>query len=952
MGRTTGCGASTSARLVNALLMLCVASALLLFFSGTARAADLTVTTNADAGPGSLRDAIGRANANAEADTITFELPPADRTIVLGSDLVATAAEETVVDGENNEIIVSGNDAVRVFTVQGGAALGLQNLTVANGRAGEGGGIFNAGDLTVNDSNLTGNSATAILGGGGIANRDGGTLTVSDSTFSSNAAPDGSGGGGISNFGATGTVGDSTFSGNTAGSGGGIDNANGSFTVNNSTFTGNTASGSGGAISNGGTLTSTSSTLAGNTANTGSGIESSGGVATVSNTIVANDPADSNCAGTITDGGFNLDSGASCGFTETTSRSNTDPELLPPADNGGPTQTRALRAGSPAIDAGESDQAADQRGVSRPQNGDNAGASVDDIGAFEREPAPGTLQFGSATYQEGEGAGGATITVTRTGGSDGPVSVDYTTANGTATAGQDYTTTTGTLTFADGDTQETFTVPIRDDAPDEPDETVDLALSNPQNGAALREPDGATLTIADNDAVPTISISDARVAEGDGGTTNAVFTVSLSAASDQTVTVGYATADGTAEAPGDYARSAGTVTFRPGETGESVSVPVNGDASDEPNEAFGVNLSDPRNAAISDGAGTGTITDDDAAGISVTPVAGLETTEAGGTDAFRVVLDSRPDSNVTIPLASSDATEGTASPSSLTFTPQNYDAPQTVTVTGVDDEIADGDVAYRVATGRATSGDPDYAGVDADDVSVTNADNDGVPAAAINDVRVAEGDSGTRGAAFVVTLDRRSSQKVQVSYVTRANTAKPDSDYRSASGRLTFEPGEARKVVTVRVNGDTVDEKNETFFVNLRNPAGATVSDVRGVGTIQDNDTDPRPPRCSDGKDNDGDGRSDLRDPGCRGPNDDAEREERGTSFGPDDPRCTIRGTNGPNSLVGTPGRDVICGGGGTDSVYGGGGADLIIGGPSIDVLVGGSGNDRFKADAGDVVIR
>ena len=108
----------------------------------------------------------------------------------------------------------------------------------------------------------------------------------------------------------------------------------------------------------------------------------------------------------------------------------------------------------------------------------------------------------------------------------------------------------------------------------------------------------------------------------------------------------------------------------------------------------------------------------------MTPTPGLTTTEAGGTATFTVVLNTQPTANVTIALSSSDTTEGTVSPASLTFTTANWNVAQTVTVTGVDDAVDDGNVAYTIVTAPATSTDPNYNGVNAADVAVTNTDND------------------------------------------------------------------------------------------------------------------------------------------------------------------------------------------------------------------------------------
>src|SRR5262249_37339143 len=115
---------------------------------------------------------------------------------------------------------------------------------------------------------------------------------------------------------------------------------------------------------------------------------------------------------------------------------------------------------------------------------------------------PGTLQFSNAAYSANENGGTATITVTRTGGSDGSVTVNYATSNGTATAGSDYTATSGTLTFAARETSKTFTIPTLDDTLVETNETVSLLLSSPTGGASLGNPAAAVLTIISDDLPP------------------------------------------------------------------------------------------------------------------------------------------------------------------------------------------------------------------------------------------------------------------------------------------------------------------------------------------------------------------------------------------------------------------------------------------------------------------
>jgi hypothetical protein len=230
----------------------------------------------------------------------------------------------------------------------------------------------------------------------------------------------------------------------------------------------------------------------------------------------------------------------------------------------------------------------------------------------------GTLQFSTVNVDASESAGPVTITVTRTGGSTGAVSVHYATSDSSAVAGSDYTSASGALNWADGDsTNKTFTVPITNDLLDEPIETINLALSAPTGGAVVGNPGGATLSILDNDPAPSVTITDVSLAEGNSGTTNFNFTVSLSAASGQTVSVDYATADGTALAGGDYQPLSGTLTFNPGQTTKPLIVVVNGDTQGESNETFFVNLSNVVNASVDKDHGTGTIVNDD----GVTPSA-------------------------------------------------------------------------------------------------------------------------------------------------------------------------------------------------------------------------------------------------------------------------------------------------------------------------------------------
>ena len=192
----------------------------------------------------------------------------------------------------------------------------------------------------------------------------------------------------------------------------------------------------------------------------------------------------------------------------------------------------------------------------------------------------------------------------------GGVTFDIATANGSAIGGVDYVTSSLTgQTIPAGSSTYTFTVLVNGDVLNEPTETFFVNVTNVVNAVVV---DGQGVgTIVNDDPLPSLSINDVSVIEGNAGTVNAVFTVTLNNASGQTVSVNYATADGTATQPADYTNTSGTLTFTPGQTTRTITVPVIGETIPEANETFFVNLSGATNATIADNQGVGTITNDD-----------------------------------------------------------------------------------------------------------------------------------------------------------------------------------------------------------------------------------------------------------------------------------------------------------------------------------------------------
>jgi len=232
---------------------------------------------------------------------------------------------------------------------------------------------------------------------------------------------------------------------------------------------------------------------------------------------------------------------------------------------------------------------------------------------------PPSLGIGDVSVSEGNlGGKDATFTVTLSPSSIATVTVNYATTDGTAVAGSDYVAKSGSLTFQPGETTKTVAVTIFGDTAYEPDETFFLDLSG-INGAVLAD-DRGQATVVNDDSGLLLSVGDVRVTEGNAGSPQAVFAVSMLVAvpAGQTVTVNYTTADGTAWAGSDYQATSGTLTFTEGQSSRTVAVPLLPDSLDEPDEeTFTLNLSNASGALIVDAQGVATIVDDDDVTLSV-----------------------------------------------------------------------------------------------------------------------------------------------------------------------------------------------------------------------------------------------------------------------------------------------------------------------------------------------
>jgi hypothetical protein len=454
----------------------------------------------------------------------------------------------------------------------------------------------------------------------------------------------------------------------------------------------------------------------------------------------------------------------------------------------------------------------------------------------DKVPDP-TVSISGKTVNESDGT--ITVALSLSAPSGKTVTATWATSDFTARAPTNYLAASGTVTFAPGQTTATVPVTVIDDNSRQANRTFTVALTGAANAALwLRT---AAITVIDSDPPPTASISDVAMNEGSGfyPTTNAVFTVTLSAPTGYTVTVPWATADGTAQAPADYLSASGTITFSPNQTAAIINVAVVGDTFYEPDQTASVNLGVPTNAIVGKGAGTLNIVNDDP--VPTVSVTGTTVNEGAGTFTVPVTLNGPTTDTVTVGWSTADQTAISptnylAASGTVTFTPGQTAA--TVTVSVVDD-LNHGPTRslYVNLSGptRATLGQGQ--------AIVNIIDNDPPAAVSVQNVTMIEGNGGlfpTTGALFQITLSAPTAYVVTVSWSTADGTAQAPGDYLATSGTITFWPGQTTATIKVSVVGDKVYELDETAFVNLGIPTNATIG--QGTGTLTILNDDPAPP--------------------------------------------------------------------------------------------------------------
>ncbi len=349
-------------------------------------------------------------------------------------------------------------------------------------------------------------------------------------------------------------------------------------------------------------------------------------------------------------------------------------------------------------------------------------------GTISAEPLP-ELSFAGSNITVSETAGTATLTVELDPASTGTVTVDFATSDvGTfsAHAGVDYTATSGTLTFAASETSKTITVPILNDTDYDPSQRFRVTLSN-ASGATLPTSPWAFVNITNDDAMPTASIANVTVGEGAGTLT---LTLALDRLSNGDITYSAATAgvSGTATVADDYVAflQGGSKDFNvpAGAMSATFDITLVDDSLDETDETIVIiwDKSSNSDATPTRFTFTGTITDNDTAGVTLSKTSLTVTEEDTTGDSYTVVLTSQPTANVVVTVAGHSGTDVTPTPTTLTFTPINWETVQPVTVTaGTDMDMVNETVSL---THSAASTDANYNGITIGGVAVSVHDDD------------------------------------------------------------------------------------------------------------------------------------------------------------------------------------------------------------------------------------
>lgn len=465
---------------------------------------------------------------------------------------------------------------------------------------------------------------------------------------------------------------------------------------------------------------------------------------------------------------------------------------------------------------------------------------------------PGALALSAASYRVDEDAGRVTLTLRRSGGSDGEVAVRLRSADGSAVAGTDYTVADSEVTWADGDADDKILrIDIIDNTRFEPDRDFTVTLSAPQGGATLGATDEAQITIVNDDAPQpgTLALSAASYSVNEAAG-SLIITVARSGGSDGVVSVAYATENDSAMAPADFAARSNRLSWADGDAApKTFSVEIVDDAAFEGEEHFGIVLSEPYGGAVlglAEASVAITDNDDPQPGVLQFSAASASVGENGGSVTLSVSRSGGSDGMVMIDYASADSSAAagadyTATQGTLVWNPGDADT-RTISVPVLDDAIYEGDESFVVQLSNPQGGAQLGARAAA---TVTIVENDlpqpGRLQFSMSAYGVVEGEA---RATIAVTRSGGTDGVVDVRYATGDGTATAGADYTAASGRLQWASGDGEpQRFTVAIADDDIYEGDETLSLSLTQPGGgATLGNPASATlTIGDNDLPPVP---------------------------------------------------------------------------------------------------------------
>ncbi|MFO1487033.1 MAG: Calx-beta domain-containing protein [Verrucomicrobiota bacterium] len=446
--------------------------------------------------------------------------------------------------------------------------------------------------------------------------------------------------------------------------------------------------------------------------------------------------------------------------------------------------------------------------------------------------APGELLFAATNYIFGEASSNAVITVLRTNGSSGTISVSYSTTAGTAAAGVNYTAVSGVLTFGSGEMVKTFNLPLLENTLVQGSVGLTLTLSNPTGGATLQGSPSRPVTIVDNDAGFAFASAAYVVSETAG---SVILNVQRLNNASGTMQVSYATTNGSAIAGTNYQSTSGVLTFNVGETNKSINIPVLHDLHATSNLTFGVNLSNPT--------GGGQLTFPSSASVIVLDAeAGLGftsptfTVTKSGTNAILTVFCSNPSAEpLAVNYASADGTAvaGTDyTPVSGTLSFTNGAVTNYIIVPIINNALVQGDLNFTVSlsgpTGAGQLISPSTATVTIVDINAGLSFSSPSYTVFKNAVT----------ANINVFRTGYTNSTVSVNYATLDGSGTNGIDYTAVSGTLVFTNGQTNLSFSVPVTDSTTVQPDKTVLLQLSNPIGTNgvlVAPSAAVLTIRDN---------------------------------------------------------------------------------------------------------------------